>query len=257
MHLQLNLSNQLAKQWKTPLSDAPPETHPLLRWRIDKIKLGRTTANYICVNEASLFSFVLANAAGMKAPKLQQMFVTRLLYILEYYHFPEEAQESFNHLAVLFGKTQSSKIIGSVTSIRHSYNVHYEYSQVPQVVAEQRVNSGPLQTFSFGTPFEGFMALRNEFADRNNRRLSFTLPKELRWCAHDNLHDRFTFPLFCFSNEQETAQVPVEDLILLHEGTLEALELNQTRSEHLFQLTRLSNLLMDTIEKFLKETDRI
>ncbi len=26
MHLQLNLSNQLAKQWKTPLSDAPPET---------------------------------------------------------------------------------------------------------------------------------------------------------------------------------------------------------------------------------------
>jgi hypothetical protein len=45
------------------------------------------------------------------------------------------------------------------------------------VVAEQRVNSTPLQTFSFGTPFEGFTALRNEFADRNNRRLSFTCPK--------------------------------------------------------------------------------
>lgn len=163
MHLQLNLSNQLAKQWKTPLSDAPPETHPLLCWRIDKIKLGQTTANYICVNEASLFSFILANAAGTKASKLQKMFMTRLLFILEYYHFPEEAQESFKHPAVLFGKTQSRKIIGSVTSLRHSYNVQYEYSQVPQVVAEHRVNETPLQTFSFGSPIEGFLALRDQF----------------------------------------------------------------------------------------------
>lgn len=163
MHLQLNLSNQLAKQWKVPLSDAPPETHPLLRWRIDKMKLGRTTANYICVNEETLFSFVLANAAGMKAPKLQQMFVTRLLYILEYYHFPEEAKESFKHLAVLFEKTQSPKIIGSVTNIRHSYNVQYEYSQVPQVVAEQRVNSVPMCGPDYFFPFEKFLALRDQF----------------------------------------------------------------------------------------------
>lgn len=51
MHLQLNLSNQLAKQWKIPLSDAPQEMYPLLRWRLDKLRLGRTTANYIFVNE--------------------------------------------------------------------------------------------------------------------------------------------------------------------------------------------------------------
>jgi len=64
MHLQLNLSNQLIKQWKPTMSDHPPETHPLLRWRIDKIKLDRTTANYICVNEESLFSFLLPRLPG-------------------------------------------------------------------------------------------------------------------------------------------------------------------------------------------------
>lgn len=251
MHLQLNLSNHLAKQWKTPLSDAPPETHPLLRWRLDKMKLGRTTANYVCVNEESLFSFVLASVAGKKAHELQQIFVSRLLSILEFYHFPDEALELFDHLAVLFGKTKSLSVTASVTGIRHSYNAQYEYAGAPQIVAEHRVNSSPMCGPDYFYPFEKFLPFRNLFKDRDRRSLDFTLPSDLRCCAHRNLHDSFTFPLYCFSNDAETARLPVEDLMLLHQGVLETLELKQARPEDIFLLNRLANLLMETIEGFL------
>ncbi len=251
MHLQLNLSNQLAKQWKIPLSDAPPETHPLLRWRLDKMKLGRTTANYVCVNEESLFSFVLAGAAGKKDTDIQQLFVSRVLNLLEYYLFPDEALELFDELAVLFGKTESRKVIGAVTEIRHQYNAQYEYNQVEQIVAEHRVNSAPMCGPDYFYPFEKFLAFRNLFKDRDRQQLSFTLPKELRWCAHRNLHDSFTFPLYCFSNEAETARVPIGDLMLLHQGALETLELKQANPEDVFKLKRLANLLLETIESFL------
>jgi hypothetical protein len=251
MHLQLNLSNQLAKQWKMPLSDAPPETHPLLRWRLDKMKLGRTTANYVCVNEESLFSFVLAGAAGKKAQELQQIFVSRLLNLLEYYHFSDEALELFDHLAVLFGKTESRSVTGAVTNIRHQYNAQYEYCQIEQMVAEHRANSTPMCGPDYFYPFEKFLAFRNLFKDHEGRFLDFTLPTELRCCAHRNLHDSFTFPLYCFSNETETARLPVEDLMLLHQGTLETLELKQARPEDIFLLNRLATLLMETIDGFL------
>ena len=251
MHLQLNLSNQLAKQWKTPLSDAPPDTHPLLRWRLDKIKLGRTTANYVCVNEESLFSFVLAGAAGIKAVEIQQLFVSRLLNLLEYYHFPKEALKLFDHLTVLFGKTESRTVTGAVTHIRHDYDFHYVNSRAPQVVAEHRVNSTPMCGPDYFYPFGKFLAFRNLFKDRDRQQLSFTLPKELRWCAHRNLHDSFTFPLYCFSNEAVTARLPVEDLMLLHQGVLETLKLKQAKPEDIFLLNRLANLLMETIDGFL------
>lgn len=255
MHLQLNLSNQLTKQWKTPLSDAPPETHPLLRWRLDKIKLGRTTANYICVNEESLFSFVLAGAAGMKDTEIQQLFVSRVLTLLEYYFFPEEALELFDKTVVLFGKTESRKVIGAVTNIRHSYNAQYEYCQVEQIVAEHRVNSTPMCAPDYFYPFEKFLAFRNLFADRNEQRLSFTLPKELRWCANRNLNDIYTFPLFCFSNETETARVPISDLMLLHQGAVNALEAEEAKPEDVFLLNRLENLLTDSIASFISTFD--
>jgi hypothetical protein len=253
MHLQLNLSSQLAKQWKTPLSDAPPETHPLLRWRLDKMKLGRTTANYVCVNEDSLFSFVLAGAAGKKAHELQQIFVSRLLSILEFYHFPTEALAVFDHLAVLFGKTESRSVTGAVTHIRHDYDFHYVISRVPQVMAEHRINSTPMCGPDYFYPFEKFLPFRNLFKDREGRFLDFTLPLDLRCCAHRNLHDSFTFPLYCFSNEAETARLPVEDLMLLHQGVLETLELHQAHSEDIFLLNRLASLLMETIEDFLSK----
>lgn len=251
MHLQLNLSNQLAKQWKTPLSDAPPETHPLLRWRLDKMKLGRTTANYVCVNEESLFSFVLASVAGKKAHELQQIFVSRLLSILKFYHFPDESHELFDHLAVLFGKTVNRSVTGAVTHIRHGYDFYYVNSRVPQVVAEHRANTTPMCAPDYFYPFEKFLAFRNLFEDREKRFLDFTLPSDLRCCAHRNLHDSFTFPLYCFSNDAETARLPVEDLMLLHQGVLETLELQQAKPEDIFQLNRLANLLMETIEGFL------
>jgi hypothetical protein len=65
------------------------------------------------------------------------------------------------------------------------------------------------------------------------------------------VHDSFTFPLYCFSNEAETARVPIGDLMLLHQGVLETLELKQAKPEDIFQLNRLANLLMGTIEGFL------
>ena len=184
---------------------------------------------------------------------IQQLFVSRVLNLLEYYLFPDEALTLFDELAVLFGKTESRKVLGAVTQIRHQYNTQYEYTQVEQIVAEHRVNSTPMCGPDYFYPFEKFLAFRNLFEDRDRQQLSFTLPKELRWCAHHNLHDRFTFPLYSFSNEAETARVPIGDLMLLHQGTLETLELKQAQPEDVFKLSRLANLLMETIEGFLTE----
>ena len=64
MHLQLNLSNQLANQWETPLSDAPPETHPLLRWQLDKIKLGRKTESPKVIGIDSNFRLPYRKSCG-------------------------------------------------------------------------------------------------------------------------------------------------------------------------------------------------
>jgi hypothetical protein len=196
---------------------------------------------------------VLAGAAGKKAQELQQIFVSHLLNLLEYYHFPDEALELFDQLAVLFGKTESKKVIASVTGIRHSYNCQYDYAQVPQIVAEHRVNSSPMCGSDYFYPFEKFLAFRNLFEDREKRSLEFTLPSDLRCCAHRNLHDSFSFPLYCFSDEAETARVPVEDLMRLHQGGLEILELKQAKPEDIFQLNRLAGLLMETIEGFLSK----
>ena len=41
--------------------------------------------------------------------------------------------------------------------------------------------------------------------------------------------------------------------MLLHQGVLESLELKQARPEDIFLLNRLANLLMETIEAFLKK----
>jgi hypothetical protein len=45
--------------------------------------------------------------------------------------------------------------------------------------------------------------------------------------------------------------LPVEDLMLLHQGVLETLELKQAKPQDIFLLNRLASLLMETIEDFL------
>ncbi|MDF7800059.1 hypothetical protein P4C99_11340 [Pontiellaceae bacterium B1224] len=117
--------------------------------------------------------------------------------------------------------------------------------------AEQRVNSSPMRGPDYFYPFEKFLALRNLFDDRNQRRLSFTLPNKFRCLAHRTLHESFTFPLYCFSNEAETAVLPVEDLMLLHDGAIEALALKLAAPEDIDQLEELADLLLDAIEEFL------
>ncbi len=80
------------------------------------------------------------------------------------------------------------------------------------------------------------------------------MPKELRWCAHRNLHKSFCFPLYCFDNETETSRFPVEDLMLLHEGTMETLALKLAKPEDIPQLEKLADLLLGAIKNFLEET---
>ena len=47
----------------------------------------------------------------------------------------------------------------------------------------------------------------------------------------------------------ETSRLPVEDLMMLHQGGFETLELKQAHSEDIFLLNRLASLLMETIEE--------
>ena len=105
MHLQINLSRRLIGQLSPQLTEQPPETHPLLRWRIDKTKLSRTIVNYICVNEATLFSFLLPALPCRKALKIQQLFVDRLRMSLQEYLFPAPARRLFDRCPVLYGKS--------------------------------------------------------------------------------------------------------------------------------------------------------
>ena len=159
MHLQINLSNQLIRQWSPQLTDQPPETHPLLCWRIDKIKLGRTTANYICVNEATLFSFLLPALSGKKALAVQQLFVDRLRMFLQEYFFPSPVRRLFDQCPVFYGKSNSRALVGSVTNMRQLYGDFYVDGRALQE-AEQRINKTP---FSGRFPVNEFLKLRELF----------------------------------------------------------------------------------------------
>ena len=161
MHLQINLSSRLIGQWSPQLTEHSPKTHPLLRWRIDKTKLGRTTANYICVNEATLFSFLLPALSGKKALYVQQIFVDRLRMSLQEYFFPDPAQRLFDRCLVFYGESNSRELVGSINNMRQLYEYHY-LEGLPLQKAEQLINQTP---FSDRFPLEEFLKLRALFSD--------------------------------------------------------------------------------------------
>jgi hypothetical protein len=218
MHLQLNLSNQLIKQWKPELTAEPAETHPLLQWRIDKIKLANTTANYICVNEATLFSFLLPKLPGKKQLQVQQYFVDRLQLILEEYFFPAPALQLFDNLPVLFGKTKCKRMIGTVTDMRFRYDMFY-YDALPLQEAEDRVNDCPTQGPNYRYPIEEFLKLRELFDDPYGSLLTFKMPAELVYAARQSLRGATPPALLCLNEDPQdesafVGKVTLPDLLI-------------------------------------------
>ncbi len=220
MHLQINLSNQLIKLWRPKLSVEPPETHPLLQWRIDKIKLANTTANYICVNEATLFSFLLPRLPGKKKLQVQQYFVDRLLIILEDFFFPSPALQLFANLPVLYGKTSCKRMIGTVTDMRFRYDLFY-CEALPLPEAEERVNDCPTQGPDYRWPIKEFLRLRELFDDPHGSLLTFKMPSDLFYTARQNLREATPPALLCLHEDPQDdnafiGKVTLPDLIVFH-----------------------------------------
>ena len=220
MHLQLNLSNQLIKRWNPELTAEPPETHPLLQWRIDKIKLANTTANYICVNEATLFSFLLPKLPSKKMPEVLTYFTNRLLVFLEDYFFPPGAAALLSACPVGFGKTTSRKLIASVTDMRFRYEDFY-YEAIPLEEAEDLVNETPLKTLNYGSPIEEFLKLRLLFDDPYGSLLTFKMPSYLVYAARQSLPAARPPALHCLNKDPAdamtfTGRVTLPDLIVFH-----------------------------------------
>jgi hypothetical protein len=228
MHLQLNLSNQLIKQWKPELTAEPPETHPLLQWRIDKIKLANTTANYICVNEATLFSFLLPRLPGKKQLQVQQYFADRLLVILEEFFFPPPALQLADNLPVLYGKTKCKRMIGTVTDMRFRYDLFYcKGLSLPE--AEERVNNSPTQGPDYRWPIREFIRLREQFDDPYGSLLTFKMPAELVYAARQSLYKAVPPALLCLSKDSEDdnafiGRVTLADLMVFHNAVQEVLQ---------------------------------
>ncbi len=237
MHLQLNLSNQLIKQWKPTMSDNPPETHPLLRWRIDKIKLDRTTANYICVNEESLFSFLLPRLPGKTDIQIQQLFIDRLLVILDVHSFPVAALALFDNLPVLYGKSNNPKLTGTITSMRHSYECQY-FMETPLFEAEDRVNRTPFQGPNYRFPLTEFLKLRTLFDDPDGDMIQFQMPKELVYTARSFFSYTEPPALYCFEDAPDahgnfTGQLSLHDLIQFSEWIMDILDQDSGKAESL------------------------
>ncbi len=228
MHLQLNLSNQLIKQWKPELTDEPPETHPLLQWRIDKIKLANTTANYICVNEATLFSFLLPKIPDKTLPEVLQYFTNRLLVFLEDYFFPPGAAALLDACPVEFGKTTDRKLIASVTDMRFRYEDFY-YEAVPLEEAETRINETPLKRLNYEVPMSGFLNLRDLVDDPHGSLLRFKMPARLVYAARQSLWGATPPALHCLNEDPADAMafmglVTLADLMVFRNVVQAALQ---------------------------------
>jgi len=216
------------KLWKPELSIEPPETHPLLQWRIDKIKLANTTANYICVNETTLFSFLLPKLPGKKLPDILNYFTNRLLVFLEDYFFPAGAAALLDVCPVEFGKTTNRTLIASITKMRLRYEDFY-YEAVPLEETEIRINQTPLQSLNYKTPMEGFLNLRDLVDDPNESMLTFRMPADLVHAARQC----FTFcdpPALLSLNQNPendgafSARITMMDLMFFQELVVDLLE---------------------------------
>jgi len=228
MHLQINLSNQLIKQWKPVLTENPPETHPLLQWRIDKMKLDRSSANYICVNEATLFSFLLPLLPGKSEIKIQQYFVNRVRSLMQMYFFPPAAFKMFDCTSVLFGKSTCKRMVGSITSMRYMYETQY-FMETPLPLAEKRVNTSPKQGPNCRYPMGEFLMLRDLFEYPDGNMITFQMPCGLVYAARRAFLDDEPPALSCFDSTSETdenftARLTFEDLFVLHDQILDLLD---------------------------------
>lgn len=182
MHLQINLSNDVIKQWKPTLSDTPPETDPLLCWRLDRITLGRKRSNYICVNESTLFSFVITDLSGKKPIEIQQRFLNEFSFKLQELHYPAAARNQLKNLPILFGKTQSRKTIGCATDLKKGYQLQHEYADSHDEM-ERRVNNTPYPTMGIHSPMMACMALRRRYAQTDPAFICLSIPENFVYAA--------------------------------------------------------------------------
>lgn len=214
MHLRINLSNDVIKAWKPMVSEILPESEPLMCWRLDRIRVGRSSANFVCVNEATLFSFLITDMAGKKPVQIQQAFVAHFRALLQEYAFPEPALTRFKNLPVFFGKTNSRRVIGCVTDLKKNYQLQHEITDTLET-AERQVNRIPYSLLNYGSPDCELMMLRQQFLKDSDKGILLKLPPALVFAAR-RAFDRWPRALYCFDMRKPEADW-VEGYLVLQE----------------------------------------
>ena len=253
MHLQINLNDSLIDDWEPTLSESPPETHPLLRWRIEPLNLFDAAELYLCVNEETLYSFVLADLPGQDAASVQQQFIDQLRWLLHEHHFPGAAPALFMSLPVLFGRTHAPEIIEAIPEIKAQYELFLKLGH-PLSEAERDVNTTPFELLNLHLPLEQFLGLRHTFPVADGRMVKIRFPIRFLYAARLRLAPN-PDALYCFRRADKMddsieGTLPVDDLILLN-AQIQTLRKKPDNPEELQLFKEMEAWLQSEIDRHL------
>ncbi len=156
----LIVSNALAKRWKlkpVPLPEMP-SCHPALTWRADWFLVGRSRSNILCVNEESLFSFVLLDQKQMPFKRIMLNIINRVGDSLFEAGVPEHLiRQGLSDL--LIAKHPDRRVIGTMTDQKFLYewailDPHPDVQELADV--EKRLNNCPFTILDMKYPSEVF-----------------------------------------------------------------------------------------------------
>jgi len=121
----LILSNSLSKKWKVERVDVESieEFNPAFVWHADLFTLGRAKTNILCVNEATLFSFILPWIRPMTKEKVIPFIIGRIWAILSSFGMPNE-EFARNIDPPTFVKHVNRQVIGRMTDQKCQYQCY-------------------------------------------------------------------------------------------------------------------------------------
>ncbi len=163
----LLLSKALVKRWKfSPLSLAEavakdPCYHPSMVWRVDWFRVGQTTSNILCTNDATAFSFVLIGQGKMGKMQTISRVVVRISEILGKFGVDEASIREATAEAII-GYDPNMSAIGVMTDQKFRYE--WKILEPPPGVrtlddVERRANECPCGARDMGFPVEMFQSL--------------------------------------------------------------------------------------------------
>jgi len=137
--------------------------NPALVWRIDDLEVGDSTNNIVCVNERSLFSFVLVDVTPFTEAEILQQVINRLASILGAHHFTPEVVKQTKNGTLYKTKMKSRSFVGCVNKLKKDYKQSLERGDHP-MVAENVARDGFFSKYLVGSGMPGiaFMLMAQE-----------------------------------------------------------------------------------------------